>query len=621
MKIYHDHVQRYSADVLRLGNELKQLSTLRLIVFVLSIILLVYLANERLTAAVLIAAPICAVVFAALVTRYNKIERLKLRAASLKKINEKEMLRQDNKLSDFSTGDEYLDRGHSNTADLDIFGQHSLFQLVNRTTTKSGEALLADWLSAPASTSTVMERQQAIKELAPKFGWRQYFEASGIGLRPEDRDYRELVAWMEKPPLFLARQVRYLLIVIPLSVLSTLALVYFIKQFILPSNVQNDDPLITSMLVKSIAPLIITMLINALVLQNIKPIAEEILENIQRDIKILNTYYALISHADLETFESQALKGLQLSMRTANHSAAIEIQKLKKVFELFKLRGRKRELNHQFYAAFNNLWFLDVYMIIKTESWKRRNGQLVSGWIAAVSELEALTSLAGFSYANPEYTFPVITEKSNCIQFSKVGHPLIDADRRVYNDFEQAGNGQVSMITGSNMAGKSTFLRTVGINIVLALAGAPCCAAHSKISNLRVFTSMRTQDNLEEGVSSFYAELNRIEQLLRLIQNRQPIVFLLDEMFKGTNSKDRHRGGYSLIVQLKELQAFGIISTHDLDLAMLAGERGMVSNYSFNSSIHGGEMNFNYLLTEGLCSDFNASELMKRSGIKVLSDI
>jgi DNA mismatch repair ATPase MutS len=171
------------------------------------------------------------------------------------------------------------------------------------------------------------------------------------------------------------------------------------------------------------------------------------------------------------------------------------------------------------------------------------------------------------------------------------------------------------------MAGKSTFLRAVGVNLVLALMGAPCCATSAQVSNMKVFTSMRTQDNLEEGVSSFYAELKRIEQLLQLIQSGEAIFFLLDEMFKGTNSKDRYKGGVSLIKQLSELNAFGIISTHDLELAKLAGNHMMVANFSFNSQIKEGDMTFNYALTDGICSDFNASELMKKSGIKILSDI
>jgi DNA mismatch repair ATPase MutS len=275
-------------------------------------------------------------------------------------------------------------------------------------------------------------------------------------------------------------------------------------------------------------------------------------------------------------------------------------------------------MNHQFYAAFNNLWFLDVYLIILTEKWKNKNGSSIGGWVSAINEFEALNSLAGFQYSNPTFTFPEIKDDSYCIHFEMLGHPLISEKKRVSNDFSLNRRGEIAMITGSNMAGKSTFLRTVGINMVLALTGAPCCAKHGQLSNLKIFSSMRTQDSLEEGVSSFYAELKRIEQLLKLIQSGQPIFFLLDEMFKGTNSKDRHRGGFSLIKQLKELNAFGIISTHDLDLAVLAGKHTIVTNYSFNSNIREGKMNFNYLLTNELCSDFNASELMKQSGIKVL---
>ena len=197
---------------------------------------------------------------------------------------------------------------------------------------------------------------------------------------------------------------------------------------------------------------------------------------------------------------------------------------------------------------------------------------------------------------------------------------MLKARGRVCNDFRSQGRGAITMITGSNMAGKSTFLRTIGINLVLGLMGAPCCATEAKLSHLRMFTSMRTQDNLEESVSSFYAELQRIEQLLKLVDSGEPIFFLLDEMFKGTNSQDRFRGGVSLIRQLSELNAFGMISTHDLDLANLTRDL-MIDNFSFNSQIKDGNISFDYHLTEGICTDFNASELMKRSGIKILADI
>ena len=177
------------------------------------------------------------------------------------------------------------------------------------------------------------------------------------------------------------------------------------------------------------------------------------------------------------------------------------------------------------------------------------------------------------------------------------------------------------MITGSNMGGKSTFLRTVGVNIVLALAGAPCCAKNAQVSNLKIYTSMRTQDNLMKGISSFYAELSRIEKMLKLIESSQNVYFLTDEMFKGTNSEDRHRGGFSLINQLSKLKTSGIIATHDIELAKLLENKMLVTNYSFNSEIEDNSMIFSYELHPGICNDFNASALMEKSGIKIISDI
>ena len=606
MKVYQDNIQKHQAEIIRLDNSLRWLSTVRLIVFVFSAIILVVLANERLVASMLMMAPLCVFAFGLLVNRYNTVDNLKRHTTFLKEINEREVLRLENKLSDFPTGHTYVDRGHPYVSDLDIFGSHSLFQLINRTTTGSGEGLLAEWLSAPAVKDVILKRQQAIKELSPKLNWRHDFQAAGMKFQHTRSDYDKLLAWMERPVWFLQHRSKYLLLIIPLSILSTLAAIYFVIEFLFLGNLLGA------------VPLIIMSLVNGLVLKTVRPLAEEILESIHRDIKILNAYQSLITKVESEKFDSEILQRLQKALRRNNHSAAIEIKKLKKIFEVFQLRGRKRELNHQFYSAFNNLWFFDVYLIILTEKWKNRNGSLIGVWVSAISEFEVLGSLAGLHHSNPAFTFPGIADDSYRIHFEVLGHPLISAKNRVYNDFSLNGRGEIAVVTGSNMAGKSTFLRTVGVNMVLALTGAPCCMKYGHVSNLKIFTSMRTQDSLEEGVSSFYAELKRIEQLLKLIESGQHIFFLLDEMFKGTNSKDRHRGGFSLIKQLKELNAFGIISTHDLDLAILAGKHKIVNNYSFNSNIREGEMIFNYVLTEGLCSDFNASELMKRSGINVL---
>ncbi len=349
--------------------------------------------------------------------------------------------------------------------------------------------------------------------------------------------------------------------------------------------------------------------------------AEDIIDSTHENVKTLAGYQSLILKIEAEKFQAKLLQQLQSAFSQHNFSAAQEINTLKKILEIAQLRGTKRTDSNKFYPVFNIFWLIDIYWIILAERWKIRNRSYVKVWADAVGEFEALSSLAGFSYANPNYTFPDIKAGACTMQFDTLGHPLLKPESRVCNDFNLRSSDNIVTITGSNMAGKSTFLRTVGANLVLALMGAPCCAQSGKVTVMQLFSSMRTQDNLEEGVSSFYAELKRIEQLLKLIQSGEPVFFLLDEMFKGTNSKDRHRGGFSLIKQLEELNAFGIISTHDLELAEETGKHALVTNYSFNSDIREGEMTFDYHLTPGLCKDFNASELMRRSGIKVVSQI
>jgi len=232
--------------------------------------------------------------------------------------------------------------------------------------------------------------------------------------------------------------------------------------------------------------------------------------------------------------------------------------------------------------------------------------------------LEALCSLAGFSYSNPHYVYPSIEDEKAYIKVRSLGHPLILNQERITNDLDLEKPGSIALVTGSNMSGKSTFLRTVGVNIVLGLCGAPVCAESAEISHVQLFTGMRTEDNLEEHVSSFYAELQRIQSLLKMVdQEETTILFMLDEILKGTNSKDRHKGAAALIRQLSKTNSFGFVSTHDLELGDLQQELSGVKNYSFNSRIEGDEIIFDYTLEEGLCRSFNASKLMEKIGINM----
>ena len=609
MKIYQTNIEKYKTEIFDLDKVTNRLSLFRLASFLISLIVISVLANERLLTLLWIVAPLCVFGFVLLLVRYNQVTNRKKTATFLKEINKNELLKLENKLSSFPTGQSHLTKDHAYIADLDVFGSHSLFQLLNRTTTESGNLLLAKWLSESAPKEIVLERQQAIQELKPSLQWRQQLQVAGLPFMNCESNYQKLLKWFERGEHLLPKQTKYLISSITLAVSSTV-----LAALLVVNSVSEGWNLY-------LLPLLIVLLINYLLLRKVAPIAEEIIDHTDRNVQILGGYQMLAQTILSEKFQSKKLKKLRSDLNQNESSAASEIRRLKKILEAFQLRGTKRSFGNKFYGIFNHLWLFDIYWIILTERWKRRNRNLVQSWIHAISEFEVLNSLAGFAYSNPDFVFPEIKEEHYSIHFEMLGHPLIKPESRICNHFNLKGRGQFAMITGSNMSGKSTFLRTVGVNLILALMGAPCCAKSGQVSHMKMFTSMRTQDNLEEGISSFYAELKRVEQLLTLIKSGQPIFFMLDEMFKGTNSEDRYKGGVSLIKQLSELNAFGIISTHDLELARLAGNHMIVSNQSFNSKIHNGELSFNYKLQDGVCTDFNASELMKKSGINILTNV
>jgi hypothetical protein len=424
-------------------------------------------------------------------------------------------------------------------------------------------------------------------------------------------DYYKLLDWVEAPVVLLKYRRIYLAVAIILSILSLLGLIFLIINWVSSYNYIYFLSLIS------------VLFINYIILRKVKPIAEDIVETSQENINTLRGYRTLINKIEGESFKSKKLYQLQSILIKSKYSAFNEINRLCSLLDFSQQRPIKKIPigGNYLYPLLNSFLLLDIYLIIGTEKWKSKNKAFLKSWAEVVSEFEVINSLAGFCYSNLSYTFPEITEKNNYVHFELLGHPLINSNKRVCNNFHSEGHGDIFMITGSNMGGKSTFLRTIGVNIVLSLAGAPCCAINGQVSNLKLFSSMRTQDNLKKGISSFYAELDRIEKMLKLIESSQNTFFLLDEMFKGTNSEDRHRGGFSLINQISKLNTSGIIATHDIELAKLSENKMLVTNYSFNSEIINDSMIFSYEIHLGICNDFNASYLMERSGIKIISDI
>lgn len=531
--------------------------------------------------------------FGLLVNYHSKIALRRNHYRNLVTVNKEEILRLNNKFHDFEAGNNYFEEHHPYTYDLDIFGKNSIYQLLNRTGTPNGAAMLAEWLSNSTSGSDITQRQKAVQELTDKTSWCQSFQAFGKATKGEDHNFDFLMQWFQgKDHIRNKSLYKWLIRIIPFIVL-----LHIIALAIGLINFYGMIPI---------------LLINGWILTSTLPLVRQTHEVTSGGIYLLQPYIDMIRAIEQEPFEHVKLTTLKTQLSIKNKTASHQIRTLKRILSFFDSRS------NMLYGILNIFFLININLLLLAENWREHTGKEVSKWIDVVSEMECINSLTGFARANPEYTFPVITKQKHLFDAQSLGHPLIAPEKRINNDFKLEGTGGIAIITGSNMAGKSTFLRTVGVNIVLALAGAPVCADKLSISPVRLYSSMRTKDNLEENISSFYAELLRISELLNTAgRHGYPVFFLLDELLKGTNSQDRHHGAAALIRQLHELGTMGLVSTHDLELGQLTKEISEIDNYSFNSYFEHDELIFEYKLQKGVCRSFNASRLMEKMGIRI----
>ena len=582
------HQQAYEA----LQSLYNRYSVLRVSIFLTMLILVIYLANRQDIYGILAVLGVFLVVFVFVVKRHQRIGFQRDHASHLAQINQEELLRASGELHSFEDGEAFLSAEHPYAVDLDIFGQNSLFQLLSRCTTDLGKRRLAQWLLAPASAPEIPSRQDAIKELASEPERMQELQALGMHFKDNKDNTLPLRHWLKEQDAELDKT--YLGVAayaLPLVTFSLLGLSIF-----------------TGM---TIYPFLGAIAASAILLKQVFSLSLETSKKTEAGIKNIKRLVLLIGQVEASDFKAERLCAIQSHFLHQGYSAATEIRKLQKILDYLLSRA------NFFYVIINTLLLIDIHLLKAAQRWKRRNRPWVEQWFDAIADLEALNSLAGFHFANPDYAFPRITENPYHFKATSLGHPLIPSAERISNDFTLEGKNTIGIITGSNMSGKSTFLRTVGLNAVLALSGAPTCAQRLEISVMQVFTSMRTQDNLEEHISSFYAELKRIRQLLDRLARGEKVMFMLDEILKGTNSKDRHRGAEALIKQLSKPNCTGLISTHDIELGELTHTLPNVVNYSFNSKIAGEEIKFDYKLEPGICYSFNASKLMQKIGIEL----
>jgi DNA mismatch repair ATPase MutS len=525
------------------------------------------------------------------VRRYSRNSKKIARINSLLKINENEiscLKTRHNNL--FYDGEEYLEANHAYASDLDVFGKHSLFQLLNRCVTKTGNNTLASWLSKPSSNKEIRKRQNAVRELAKKIDWRQNIIQYGLLNELKNDDPHFVTDWGKKPSPFHGKNsLQILVTVIPF--LSLAALIYSFMG--------------------SAVPIVVMILVNLLIQYfSSKNVSLEHEQTSKRG-EMLKTYSYIIEQFEKEDWKSEKLNDLKNALASQNKASSKKIKQLTHLIELLDQR-----LNDVVQILFNILFFYELHLLFRIDKWKQNYGFEMEKWFAAIGEIDALSSLANLSFNQEDWVFPNLSDQHFELELKDAGHPMIDEKTRVDNDYQLYGPGTVHIVTGSNMAGKSTFLRTVGVNVVMALAGAPVCAKEMKVSNVEINTSMRIKDSIEDNESSFYAELKRIKQVLEKVSKKEKSLLLLDEILRGTNSKDKHTGSRALIKQLVKHDAVAMVATHDLELSILEKELpGKVENRFFDIKIEGDQLYFDYKVQKGFCKTFNAPILMQKMGI------
>ena len=495
--------------------------------------------------------------------------------------------------SSFEDGKEYVNPEHPYSFDLDIFGRRSLFQSINRTCTFFGKVRLAEWLQNHLHEKTSIEkRQEMVREISEHTLFREQFRVAGLVHHSQSPDAEKIQAWSQSPAQYLHAG--------------------WVKAFIWGVPVINSLLLITSLAEwTSFSWLGLSFGIFLVLSFGIIKRATYIQETYGKQLKSLNGYARLIALAKAEEWKSAGMQELMERFNLNGQSPVQALQQLSKELDRLDLR------NNQFlYVLLEGSIFFQLQEIVRIERWKVRYGQHINEWLKTVGELDALCSLGTFAYNHPQYTYPELTEKPFCFLTTQMGHPLMPASQCVKNDATIPSRPFFLIITGANMAGKSTYLRTIGVNYLLACIGAPVCCERLKLHPNQLITSLRTSDSLSDNESYFFAELKRLKRIIDLLNQGQQLFIILDEILKGTNSMDKQKGSFDLIRQFMQLKANGIIATHDLLLGSLIKQfPEEIRNYCFEADIKDNELTFSYKLREGVAQNMNACFLMKKMGI------
>ena len=592
-KEYKDRQEDFSAQAIELEQRYNRIAIFRLIFFIAGFALVIFLFQSNALYGFL-ALFIFIVIAVRFVIWHNKLKHQQNHFNALSIINQHEINGLNHDFSVFDGGEEFIDAEHPYSYDLDFFGDYSFFQFCNRTVTYLGKESLANKLSKSTTIDEIKQRQESIQELAEKIDWRQNFQAIGADTQDNPKHIQILNDWLKDQNFITNNTLSNLLrFIAPLFSLAALILAFS-------------------------QPLYIVILLLLPALYALRTTLDQVNETHLRTThseKALGRYALLIEHIENENFSSQRLQELKGNLIKEQQVSSKAIKQLSYIISQLNVR-------HNFFAIFLNLLTLwDLHWVAKLERWKDKHKDQLSSWFHSLNEFDSLISLATLSYNRPDWIYPKISQTGEFTGIG-LGHPLIAPEDSITNDLIMPTSEHIKLVTGSNMAGKSTFLRTVGINIVLALMGSKVCAKEMSLPHLAVYTSMRTTDALHENTSSFYAELKRLKIILEAVDRKEQVFFLLDEILKGTNSKDRHTGSKALIKQLIKSGGAGIIATHDLELSSLEAQYdGDLENLCMEVEVNGDELVFDYKLKKGVSKSFNATTLMRNMGIKISKDL
>ena len=585
---YESKSRLYTEAVVSFKRKIAALSLFRLLAFVASGLSGYFFFTQRSTGLLLLTLLLLAL-FLLLVIYAQRLKEQKALLEKLLFINTNELAILNNEPNAMDDGSLFLN-GKGYAEDLDIFGPRSLFHLLNRCTTSHGKFSLATLFEHPLSdTATITQRQEAVQILSAQADQRQLITAQGLLHAEAEGNLHSIETWLQPATnLHKKKWLQILRWVLPL---------YNIPCFLY--YIATGEMLYVAVGVAA------SWLITARYAKYI---------NIQHQLigkkqSVLNQYAGILkAFVAIETGSSPVLRQLQQTASNA-HGAIRKLAKLSSAFD--------QRLNLLVNVFLNSLILYDMQCILALEQWKERHKSNFSQWLHGVGDIECLNTLAGFAFNHPNYTYPLVhTDEALFISTEEMAHPLIAAAERVANDFETGKNNKLVLVTGSNMSGKTTFLRTLGVNLILAQSGAPVCAKTFTFSPMEILTSIRVNDSLQEHTSYFMAELQRLQKIIQRLQNNNPALVLIDEILRGTNSEDKTYGSEQFILQLLRYNCITLFATHDLTLASLENaHNGVISNFCFESIIENNTLHFDYKLQPGVARNKNASFLMKQMGI------